>query len=220
MNKKLGILMLMIGTFLAMSAFTVNPPADEITLAPTCGPDQVMTQAPVWTDPIPAKTHKEHKSWWHGWQNGGCGWFEWGCQERIVTDAPAVPGSWDGLACKNFKALTRMYVYYSAVPFFGETNTLWIFSSVGIPSVERVKYWAGGVFPDGFDVVKGGLMCTGVVYDDDTDKGYFECDATMAWTGERRGYLRNDPDGPAFDLLPKIERYNDMLAELGKTPSL
>jgi hypothetical protein len=122
--------------------------------------------------------------------------------------------------CETGVKLTKMYVYYSEKPFFGETNTLWIFSSVGIPSVDIVKAWAGGTFPDGFDVVKGGLACQDYLYDNGTDKGALSCDQTMAWTLERRGWLRNDPDGPANDLLPKIEVYNKMLVELGLTPSL
>ncbi len=122
-------------------------------------------------------------------------------------------------ACPESTPLINMYVYYSEVPFFGETNTITIISAMGIPSEERVKYWAGGAFPEGFDYQKG-PACTGVLYDNGTDKGYFTCDGFLDSVFERRGWLRNDPEGPAFDLEPKIEKYLKELKELGDTPIL
>jgi hypothetical protein len=56
------------------------------------------------------------------------------------------------------------------------------------------------------------------LYDDGTDEGIFECDGFLASVGERRAHLRNDPEGPAFDLLPKIENYYTMLEQLEITP--
>jgi hypothetical protein len=114
--------------------------------------------------------------------------------------------------------LINMYVYYSATPFFGKTHTITIFSAAGFPSKGTLTAFAGGTLPEDFSY--GAPACWGVLYDDGTDKGRFDCDGFLASVGERRAYLRNDPEGPAFDLLPKIENYFKMLAELGITPQL
>jgi hypothetical protein len=100
--------------------------------------------------------------------------------------------------------LIDMYVYYSATPFFGGTHTLTIYSARGFPSKGIVTALAGGRLPDGFEY--GAPACWGALYDDE-GKGVFECDAYLAGVGERRAYLRNDPQGPDFDLLPKILNY-------------
>jgi hypothetical protein len=113
-------------------------------------------------------------------------------------------------------ALIDMYVYYSATPFFGNTHTMTIFSAAGFPSKGTVTALAGGKLPDGFSY--GAPACWGALYDDGSDQGIFTCDSYLASVGERRAYLRNDPQGPDFDLLPKIQNYYKMLDELGITP--
>jgi hypothetical protein len=114
--------------------------------------------------------------------------------------------------------LINMYVYYSATPFFGETNTITLYSAAGFPSREAVTAAAGGKLPEGFSY--GAPACWGALVDNGTDQGFFACDAFLANLGERRAWLHNDPDGPAFDLLPKIHSYITMLDGLGITPDL
>jgi hypothetical protein len=128
----------------------------------------------------------------------------------IISEAWATAPSCGG------GGLMNMYVYYSATPFFGETNTITLFSADGFPSVEAVTAAAGGKLPEGFTY--GAPACWGVLYDDGTDKGRFDCDTFLANLGERRAWLRNDPEGPGFDLLPKIEKYLGMLRGMGITP--
>jgi hypothetical protein len=113
-------------------------------------------------------------------------------------------------------ALIDMYVYFSETPFFGETNTLTIYSALGAPSKGTVTALAGGKLPEGF--AYGAPVCWAPLYDDGTDKGSFACDSFLASAGERRAWLRNDPEGPKFDLLPKIEQYYKMLDDLDLTP--
>ena len=120
----------------------------------------------------------------------------------------------DAPSCAMNK-LIDMYVYYSSDPFFGNTHTLTIYSARGFPSKAVVTALAGGRLPDGFEY--GAPACWGALYDNGTDKGSFECDGFLASVGERRAYLRNDPEGADFDLLPKIEKYLKMLKEIGKT---
>jgi hypothetical protein len=112
--------------------------------------------------------------------------------------------------------LIDMYVYYSSDPFFGNTHTLTIYSALGFPSKAVVTALAGGRLPDGFEY--GAPACWGALYDNGSDKGWFECDGFLASVGERRAYLRNDPEGADFDLLPKIEKYYEMLKGMGVTP--
>ncbi len=123
-----------------------------------------------------------------------------------------------GSECGGSTALINMYVYYSATPFFGNTHTITIFSAAGFPSKGTLTAFAGGKLPEDFSY--GAPACWGPLYDDGTDKGRFDCDGFLASVGERRAYLKNDPEGPAFDLLPKIENYFKMLDELGITPQL
>jgi hypothetical protein len=112
--------------------------------------------------------------------------------------------------------LIDMYVYYSSEAFFGNTHTLTVYSALGFPSKEVVTALAGGRLPDGFEY--GAPACWGALVDNGTEKGSFECDGFLASVGERRAYLRHDPEGADFDLLPKIEKYLKMLKEMGETP--
>jgi hypothetical protein len=121
----------------------------------------------------------------------------------------------DTPSCVGTK-LIDMYVYYSSNPFFGNTHTLTIYSAKGFPSKDVVTALAGGRLPDGFEY--GVPACWGALYDNGTDKGWFECDGYLASVGERRANLRNDPEGADFDLLPKIEKYLEMLKRMGETP--
>jgi hypothetical protein len=116
-------------------------------------------------------------------------------------------------ACAGEK-LIDMYVYYSGSPFFGGTHTLTIYSAMGFPSKSVVTELAGGRLPDGFEY--GAPTCWGALSDNGTDEGVFACDGFLAGVGERRACLRNDPEGPDFDLLPKIEKYFDMLDEINR----
>jgi hypothetical protein len=117
----------------------------------------------------------------------------------FTVDSPSCPEE-----NPAYPKLIDMYVYYSAIPFFGDTHTITIYSAHGFPSKESVKRLAGGALPDGF--AYGAPACWAGLFDDG-GKGMFECDSFLAGVGERRAWLRNDPEGPKFDLLPKILRY-------------
>ena len=110
--------------------------------------------------------------------------------------------------CPSTK-LIDMYVYYSDTPWYGNTHTMTIFSAKGFPSKGTLTALAGGTLPAGF--VYGVPACWGGLYDDESDKGIFDCDPYLAGVGERRSYLRNDPQGADFDLLPKIANYYKMI---------
>jgi hypothetical protein len=106
-----------------------------------------------------------------------------------------------------------MYVYYSKTPWAGGAHTLTVFSGTGSPSKESLEQLMGGSLPPDFDFSRG-PACWGGLYDDGIDKGYFVCDNYLESKGERRAYLRNDSQGPEFDLLSKINRYRAMLREM------
>lgn len=131
---------------------------------------------------------------------------EYGSVYEYWVDTPSCVGT----------QLIDMYVYYSANPFFGNTHTLTIYSARGFPSKDVVTAMAGGRLPDGFEY--GAPACWGALSDNGTDKGWFECDGFLASVGERRANLRNDPEGAEFDLLPKIEKYLEMINRLEVTP--
>jgi hypothetical protein len=128
--------------------------------------------------------------------------------QSFSVDAPGCGGS----------GMIYLYVYSSVTPFFGGTHTITLFSAAGFPSKSSVTAAAGGTLPEGFTY--GQPSCWGALYDDGTDKGTFICDAFLAGLGERRAFLRNDPEGQAFDLLPKIEKYLGMLKGMGIQPQL
>jgi hypothetical protein len=111
--------------------------------------------------------------------------------------------------------LVTMYVAYSKEPFFGQTHTITLMSELGPPSKDRVAYWAG-VAPDALPMYT--FPCSDVVYDDGTDQGIFSCDVFLNSVGERRAWLRNDPQGPDTDLLPKIRKYLSQLDRLVPSP--
>ncbi|KKU03690.1 MAG: hypothetical protein UX88_C0029G0003 [Candidatus Woesebacteria bacterium GW2011_GWC2_47_16] len=119
--------------------------------------------------------------------------------------------------------VVMMYVAYSATGFYGTepdiTNTITLYSALGAPAPERVAYWAygDGATPD--DLPEDwGWACSAMLLDDGNDRGLFACDASLKSVGERRANLRNDIQGPDFDLEPKIERYYSQLEALGLWP--
>ncbi len=87
---------------LGLLVISCTEPPPVVPPAPTCGTDEAQTEAPVWHDPVAAKTHVEHRHYgwggWGPWQNGKCSGWGW-CEERTVTDVPAQDGYWGGLAC-------------------------------------------------------------------------------------------------------------------------
>lgn len=120
--------------------------------------------------------------------------------------------------------LIDMYVFYSESGFFGPENgrtntcTLYSHEDIGEPAPERILYWCGETkngddeksLPDDYY-----LACSAVLIDDDTDKGKFGCDGFLKLVGERRAYLRHDPQGPEFNLEPKIRAYVRWLKDEG-----
>jgi hypothetical protein len=122
--------------------------------------------------------------------------------------------AWATVPSCGTNKLADMYVYYSPSPFFGNTHTLTVFSSSGFPSKAVVTSLAGGRLPEDFGY--GAPACWGGLYDNGTDKGFFVCDAFLDSVGERRAYLRNDPQGPEFDLQPRLRKYQAMVHGRGK----
>jgi hypothetical protein len=76
------------------------------------------------------------------------------------------------------------------------------------PSKDRVVFWCTQWPEDAH------WICNQPLYDDG-DGGVWACDSKLAEVGERRAKLRDDPEGPSMDLLPKIEKYEQQLTELG-----
>lgn len=119
------------------------------------------------------------------------------------------------------KPVITMFVFYSETGFFGEepdiTNTITLYSAEGAPAPEDVAYWAGVASVDDLPADYR-LACADILWDDGSDRGLFACDGFLSSVGEHRANLRNDDQGPSFDLGPKIENYYDQLVELGLWP--
>lgn len=157
---------------------------------------------------------EEYGRWWYdSW-----GWTYTTCDGRMWVNASAGnQGDITGgpISCRARQPLVDMYVFYSESGFYehggGTVNTCSIFVHPSLesqPATDSVERWCTQV-PE--DMI---IACAAPIYDDG-GAGTFACDGFLKSVGERRAALRDDIQGPEFDLLPKIQAYLGMLRELG-----